>query len=320
MTIFIVGYSRSGTKMMNKILEAMGVSDIVPEVHFFEQIYNFESSEKLSVRESKNIVQELIDSLRFRTGDKLPNGIQVDNIESEMYQMVEKNNNAIELYLAFLKLLNKKVLLDTTPKNAYFIRKIYESIPDARFIYMVRDPRDCILSQSQKWRKYYFQKKRKKDALRYFINYHPGLMARFWKNSLKELREAQKIKELHKKICVVKYEDVTMKPYKTADELSRFLDTKTKKDVDLSFINSNNSYKWKRGLSKSKIYAIESDLTEEIKEFGYEVSRFSLMDRIKGDLMKSVYYLKIPLIVLVNLSRTKNIWKSFRLRILGSQE
>ena len=320
MVIYIVGYSRSGTKMMNKILRAMGVVEIVPEVHFFEQIYQFESDGIGKQQNNRDVVTDLIKNIRYRRGEQLKNGIKVADIENKLFDFIESKENiaAVDIYIRFLKLLNpKSVALDTTPRNAYFIRNISRLVPNAKFIYMVRDPRDCILSQSVKWRNYYYRYNKPKDALRYFVNFHPVLMSKFWKNSFNEFEKALNDETVKDNILLLRYEDVTAAPYKTAEKVSAFLNIASNPETNLDFINNNNSYKWKTGFSKAKIYLIESNLTEKIKKMGYEENQFSFTDKLKANIIMLFYSLKFPAMLVLNLNRTKNLWASFKLRVLG---
>src|SRR5699024_9644683 len=127
-------------------------------------------------------------------------------------------------------------------------------IPNSHFLYMLRDPRDCILSQSLKWKKYYYEKGRPFDALRYYFNYNPSLMARFWKRSFK----ACDLNKQNGNLQVIKYEAITEEPSKVIKNIGNFLKETIPENIDLNFIKSGNSRKWKVNFSKPELYIIES--------------------------------------------------------------
>ena len=316
--IYIVGYSRSGTKMINRILESMNVVSAVPEIHFFEEIYNFEKLNILENEERKKLKERLIQNVRRREPDRIRNGLMLEEIESDLEKFIIKENDltALDIYKHFARLLNfGNTPIDSTPRNAYHIRKIKKLIPDAKFIYMIRDPRDCILSQSVKWKKYYI-KGSYFESLRLFMNYHPFLMAKFWKNSLQEYESATAEVETKGDIILLRYEDVTLNPFFAVQKLSKFLDHDIK-NVELNYINQNNSYKWKNQYSKATLYLIERTLSNELTDYNYQKSIFSLFDKFMATLVFILYSLKIPFLILLNLNRSRNFRTTLNRRFFG---
>lgn len=296
--IFIVGYSRSGTKMMNKILETIDVSDVVPEIHFFEQFYNFSDGQNDEAYTDYNKLANKLCQIIRRGGRSLKSGITVDSVEKQLNTYVDNKPNggitSLDVYKKLLDLINTKTPIDPTPRNAYYISNILELMPDAKFIYIVRDPRDCILSQSKKWRSYYYDKERPFEALRLILNYNPSLMARFWKNSYKQL-ETLESNQLNKNIYLVKYEDITANPHEVLNEIKGFLgSTDGAKDYDLNFIRSNNTQKWKCGYRKYQLYPIESVLNSELTATDYPTNEFSNFDKLLGRLYGGWFWLKLP--------------------------
>jgi hypothetical protein len=319
--IFIVGYSRSGTKMMNSILDEIGIADKVPEIHFFEQFYQFENKSKInSLSENYQLIDGLIAVLE-RGGKKLENGIDVMDVKEKIYDYIKERRHKkitpIDIYKKFVSLINTQQPVDPTPRNAYYINNIADIIPESQFIYMVRDPRDCILSQSVKWRNYFYNKGRPFEAIRLKLNYNPSLMARFWKNSLKGLHLA-KSEEYDERIFVIKYEKITQETSQVVKKLRVFLDEDNKEASDLDFIRSGNSQKWKKGFTKAELYLIESIIGTELETFGYEKSSFSIFDKFIGLMLGGLFWLKMPFAFLANLPRMKNPWKIFKTRILNN--
>ena len=256
--IFIIGYSRSGTKMMSDLLEKTGLILRPPEIHFFGGLYNPKNE---------------MDLLPIKRTLKHISNIQEKGLhysyplsKAEITTIVEKrfNNNktapAVEIYLSYFSYLiskyNKHLFLDATPRNIYYLDYLLKTFPQARFIYMLRDPRDNALSQKVKYKKYI--NRNKLEALRLFFNYHPYNVAKMWKNSLKNYK-----KNRNDKVKLVRYEDLTSQPEKELKEVFDFLKVPYNSEIAAS-IRKNNTNKWQRGLKKWEISLLEKRLHTEI--------------------------------------------------------
>ncbi|MDH3511605.1 MAG: sulfotransferase [Gammaproteobacteria bacterium] len=320
--IFIVGYSRSGTKMMNQVLAKMQIADSVPEVHFFEQIYDFSEPEErrnrnLSKTEAAAISDKLV-SIVSRIGSHLDNGKAIADIKSGMASFVRDTRalTKLDIYKQLLAQISSRAAIDPTPRNAYYIEEIAELIPDARFIYMVRDPRDCILSQQRKGAIYWRQEKHRGEAIRLWLNYNPLLMAIFWKNSIENYRKA--ISGQHADhVLRINYENMIEHPESVAEILHRFTGM-GRSSFDVTFIRQDNARKWVDTLQPAEVHLIQLITGPTLEEFGYERIAIPWSARLRSYLLTIYYCAKMPIAFLANWQRMKNPVQVIRRRILGA--
>ena len=159
-----------------------------------------------------------------------------------------------------------KFLVEKTPQNEFYLSVIDKWFPDAKFIYVVRDPRDNYLSY------------KKKQPNLNLINY-----MYFWKESI---RIAKGIDPNRMKI--VKYEDLVVNTNNVMKDIAIFLDILHCKEMltpsrngkpwgGNSMFDSNDSNvhsaavgRWKNKLEKSIIKKIESTLFDELNYLGYK--------------------------------------------------
>lgn len=316
--IFIVGYSRSGTKMMNKILSRIGLVNFVPEIHFFEQEYDFNSDENNTplTNTQKNALARKLVSIVGRVGDKLDDGRTTSDFSSSYLAKVNQLEapTSLELYRLLTSMLSTKLEVDPTPRNSYYIKEIADLIPESRFIYMLRDPRDCILSQRGKWKNYFYNKKRYGEALRLWLNYNPVLMAKFWQRSIQQLESS--LNHYNKRVIMMKYEDITTEPGECIERILTFINEE-KPITNLSFIKRDNTQKWKSKLPKAHAYIIQSMLKEELVKNNYQLESYGIIVKLSAFLLKVYYYLKVPIALLANIKRIGQAFSTIKRRIFG---
>ena len=119
--IFLIGFPRSGTTLIDTILN---------------------SHPSVEVIEEKPMVGKLIESLA-----KLPDG-GLKNLEKINEANTEKLKN---IYFNFLdkqieKKSNHKTYIDKFPLNIVHVGEIFRMFPNAKFIVALRHPYDCVLS------------------------------------------------------------------------------------------------------------------------------------------------------------------------------
>ena len=143
-----------------------------------------------------------------------------------------------------------------------------KAFPDAKFIHMVRDSRDVLLSQKNKWKRRFLgaSKIPLKEAIRSYMNYHPITSAKFWKSAVEHGGKM----ENHPRVLQVKFEDVLMHSEKEIKTICEFLglefeekimavpnigsSTEEDKEGELKIDQSKIS-KWKKGgLNNAEIF------------------------------------------------------------------
>ena len=119
--IFMVGFPRSGTTLLDNILS---------------------SHPSIEVIEEKSMVPKLIQSLNHLAKNDLHN---LKNINSEQIQKL-RSNYFDDLYSHVENKDNSKIYIDKLPLNIIYIGEIFKIFPQAKFIFSIRHPCDCVLS------------------------------------------------------------------------------------------------------------------------------------------------------------------------------
>ena len=331
--VFVVGNSRSGTTLLARILGNSSKIFTFTELHFAEHLW-VERKPYVSKKSARKILHRLFCSSRvhtFRSCKKCMFNNEIDYLlKDKMFPI-----NGLELFRDFLfyeaKMNGKYIPCEQTPRNLFYLDAILEFFPDAKVIYMVRDPRDVLLSQKFKWKRYFKAKNEPypfSEAVRNFINYHPITISLLWRSSASFIIPYLS----NPNIKCVKFEELIFEPKKTIMEVCDFVgvefedrmldvpyalssvyeDEKGKKGFDKRRIGN-----WKKNLNSAEIFIVELIAGNLMQKFRYKKS-----NRFPNPLFL-IYYLitflpKTFFAVIFNLSRNNNIFYSIykRVRIL----
>ncbi len=275
--IFIGGAPRSGTTLLQKILgnhseiQAGPEFDHVPEIC---QLYSKMQNGITNQRQSFYYNQSFLDN-SFRSF--LSNFLISKNLPK-----------------------NKEYISEKTPGNVFAFSSIEKILPDAKYIFVIRDPRAIYSS----YKRVFARAKSLK------INEIRG------KNILKDIEEIHAhiksgfefFRKDSSQILLVIYEALIKDPKESLLRIIKFLninfeesmlDLKTKSDVDIvrnndtakvymtdlynqNKISSESLYKWKDELTKSEMaYINYYFMRNEILELPYELLKPSLFDHIR---------------------------------------
>ena len=185
--VFLIGFPRSGTTLLNTILK---------------------SHEKIITVDEKNTVEILIEKLRELTNNNFEN-----------LKKLSKNNLKllkVNYFDQISKFVNgnykNTVVIDKMPLNIIYIGEILRVFPNSKFIFLLRDPRDSVLSC-------YFQDFLLNNAMSNFltindtINLYDAVM-NLWKNY-------NNIFQFNS--CIIKYEDLVLNFDSTTSKILNFL-------------------------------------------------------------------------------------------------
>jgi hypothetical protein len=186
---FVVGVGRSGTTLLRLMLDAHPQLAIPPETHFVNPLIQASGRLRFNPRLA---TRAIVRDERRRWNDF---GVAEDDL-LERLEAIEPFNTTDALrafYLLYASKHGKPRWGDKTPDYIRKMKKIQKTLPEARFIHVIRDGRDAGLSQNARIAK------RGKDPV------PPREMARRWrKRIIKSRIDAEEVEHY----IEVRYEDL----------------------------------------------------------------------------------------------------------------
>ncbi len=326
--IFVVGNSRSGTTMVSRILGRNANVHTFQELHYFDELSApFHPDRVLSPLKAKDIFCKLlsidIDGYYGKRHTEQYSGVADEALQNKI------NITAIELYKLFLNFrsgqLGKKVACAQTPQNIFYLETLKQYIPESKFIVMVRDPRDVLLSQKNKWKR---RKYSKEDyplfqSIRARVNYHPITICKLWVSAMKQIS----IVKNDSNLLIIKFEDLIADPELVVNKICKHVSLEFSLEM-LNIPQKGSSH----ALDKGNDYGIDSKRTGGWHQGGLTHGEISLCQNITGNFMKQYgyvqadknggtfqrgwYYFTLPfsmtLALLFNLKRAKDIPRLFK--------
>ena len=330
--IFVVGSSRSGTTMMGRALNNHKDIFTFNEIHFLgwlcskNDISNFIDKQDAIVLLSKLFAIQ-------KNGIFLTKHHKQFNKKSETILSDVVKLKSIEVYERFLQTITNEngcsITCEQTPKNIFYIQELLSHFPNAKIIHMVRDSRDVLLSQKNKWKRGFLgaSKIPLKEAIRSYMNYHPIISAKFWNSAVLHGNKM----EGNPRVINIKFEELLQNPQEKIMELCNFIEIEfDKKMLEVPNIGSSTApdnkgelkidstkmEKWKRGgLTTAEIYLSQIFTKDRMQANGYELKSFVIPP------IFSVFYLitfpiKAFFALILNLKRTGSITESVKQRLV----
>ena len=327
--IFVVGSSRSGTTMMGRIFGNHKDIFTFNELHFFGTIWTNNSDQELSELEQINLLSRLFciqENGLFRQESI------ADFNDKAKALLSDDIKNPLEVYALFLNTItlenSASISCEQTPKNIYYLEEILSHFPNAMVINLVRDQRDVLLSQKNKWKRKFLGASAIPlfEAIRSFVNYHPLLMSKVWASSLQHTHKYKN----HNRVKIVKFEELVSNSEETIKKVCSFLDidfqeemlsilvigSSTEADSKLLHIDSSKIAKWEKGgLSNAEIYLSQIMSADMMKLFHYDLKKFEFPPIL------IVFYLltfpiKLGMAFFLNFHRMGNVLEVIKKRFL----
>ena len=315
--VFIVGNSRSGTTMLSRVFGNH------PEVHAFNELHFFGNLEGRQLN-NVDLAKELLDIERSNFLTKISKDEHWEEVETMFIDPISQ----VEVFQQFLTYEttknNSSVAVCQTPSNVYHLDKILESFNQVKVINMVRDPRDVLLSQKNKWKRKFLGANDIPffELLRARFNYHPYTISKMWNTAVN--RGSLK----HQNVKTIRFEDLLQHPEKTILDLCKFvgvsfdssmlqvanIGSSSKQDQGLDYIDSSKIFKWKKGgLSKAEIIISEKVNRKIINRLGYEKIDKTFSLGLIYQFIKFPFHIFMAL--LFNLHRMGSVVESIKRRI-----
>lgn len=221
--IFVVGNSRSGTTMMGRILGNHPEIFTFHELHFFEQLVSADKLQNtITTAEARHLFAMLLSIQRIGLfAERQPEQFK----EEAASALPEDNYTPFAVYHKFLnyetRLNHKRIPCEQTPRNIFYLKEIINYDRDIRVIFMLRDARDVLLSQKQKWKRRYLGAKHipLKESARAWSNYHPITISKLWNSSYGSARQFFDHPQVHK----IRFEDLVNDPPASIRDICDFL-------------------------------------------------------------------------------------------------
>jgi len=331
--IFIVGSSRSGTTMLGRILGNNPQVYTFGELHFFENLIDIKDiAERTPLKVEKQIgfLERLLTTARDGLFSPVVPNKYRNEIDTILSQAEAKD--AISLYKTFLeyetKRHRKKIPCEQTPRYIFYVKEILDLFPEAKIINMVRDPRDVLLSQKNKWRRRLLGAKNipLREALRAWANYHPYVIVRLWCGAIRMAMQFNN----HPRFTSIRFEDLLQRPEETVRYLCKFvgidfeenmlqvpqIGSSLKEDKPNMFgIDLGRACSWmKGGLTPVEIAICQKVARAEMERFGYQLLPLKTPKARYYSTMGKLLF-KGMLSFFLNLNRTKNLWETLRRRL-----
>ncbi len=331
---FVVGNSRSGTTMLGRILGKNSDIFTFNELHFFEQLWSSDDISQLIDFESSVVLFSKL--LCVEREGYFSECSAIQKYFSEVKLILEQANkkkflksDIFELFLNNEAIIHgKKIACDQTPRNLFYVEEILLLYPEAKIIYMIRDPRDVMLSQKYKWKRRFMGAKNIpiKEAFRAWINYHPITISKLWNASVNSMKAFTNNPSVH----TILFEELLNNPVTTIQNLCTFLDIEYKDEMlkvpqigssagqdnpsKLGIDKSRTKGYSQGGLTKTELYLCEKITNKNMLLYGYKLDKFK--PNIFALLITLLTFpLKIVIALSLNIKRMKNIVETIKRRM-----
>ncbi len=310
---FIVGIGRSGTTILSKLLNKYADVHCMPEANFLVFfLHKFRHKTHFSETDIQLVFEEI--ELYTLTHPLVGWDFNIKEVKASIIEQVAISKEITYTDLCILIYKNFKVqginknkaqlLIDKNPSYSIFIDKISVAIPNAKFIWIVRDHRANILSRKQSI--YLKSPDVAYNATRWTL-YNQDIF-NFCNNN-------------PNKVLLIKYEDLVLNYNQVALRLQNFLGVSSnmeltnsldKQAIKIDEYDIKDEYKerfikkysdldkelngdrlnvWKEKLSESEIQLCDAICSDLAKEFGYD--SYKTINRFKKLLLKINYFIPI---------------------------
>ena len=271
--IFVGGCGRSGTSLVQKLLVSHSKIIGGPEFDHTKDIFQV----------YKNMVSDF-------------------SLERQSFfyskEMVDKNfRNFYQGFFQELLLKNKDAIYisEKTPINIDVIEDLLEVIPESKFINVVRDGRDVVLSH------FNVKKRSKNKGIKIDRKkWTTSAISMLWNRSINSYFNAIKKSDFQARIFTVKFEDLVKKPQKVLLELFSFLNLSFEdkilfpeqinpqetgaiidgiwytEEMYIQKFNAQRIGKWETELNLQDKITANIFMSNNLSKLGYEVNQFAL--------------------------------------------
>jgi len=330
--IFVLGYGRSGTTMMGRILGNHPDIYMFRELNFFEKLWDRKQEQPLSIVEASDLAARLISINRHGYGLLKDHSDYQEKGRKIVDSITEKTLTPIEVYEAFLQCTvtenGKRIPCEQTPGYVFYLDEILKLFPEAKIINMIRDPRDVLVSRKKKWRQYglRIEPVPLHRTIRTWVHYHPISSSFLWKSAVKAAQPYVNDGPVYQ----LKFEDLLSNPEAEIQQVCDFigisyLDTLLKipvvgssflkeKPVETG-IDKSRTANWQNGgLNSAELYINQKVTSKIMKTYGYKPAKV-----FPNPVLLVFYAVTLPvrifLTFLIHKKHFKNMKESIKRRL-----
>ncbi|MFT5528322.1 MAG: hypothetical protein ACI9HK_006311, partial [Pirellulaceae bacterium] len=146
--IFVCGVGRSGTSLLQSMLNAHPQICFTPETHFFRRYVAHDRTKRCHERRGiLKFIEQLEADAEFARA-KIP----AKELLPEFEQPLKLEAAYKSLLVKYSQVAGKPIVGDKDPRNIDFIEPLRRHFPNSVLLHIIRDPRDVILSRTKaKW-------------------------------------------------------------------------------------------------------------------------------------------------------------------------
>jgi hypothetical protein len=274
---FIVGCPRSGTTLLQRIMDAHSLIAVTPETHWIIRYFRKLTRKNAEPWVTSKLIPKLVAYPRF-----LQLGVSREDLEQLLGpgERTPYQRFVTGIFDLYGRARTKPLVGDKTPGYARGIRELHHLWPDARFIHLIRDGRDVCLS-AVSWNK-------PGKLLRRAPTWHQDPVATaalWWEWHVRMARETGRALDPHLN-CELRYEALVADPAKACVQLCAFLGV----PYDEAMLRFHeNRTRFERGLDTKEAWLpVTAGLRDwRLQMSAEDVHRFEL---IAGDLLDELGY------------------------------
>jgi hypothetical protein len=284
--VFVTGASRSGTTMLSRVLGNHSQIRGLRELHFFGDLFGSADSGPLEQAELERLAATVFSRQDREVWGTEPTELERRRATTLCERLAPAQRTGYGVFDAALASLaadtGKQITCEQTPRNIFYAANILGSLPDARVVHIVRDPRAVLASQKNRWklRKLGAKHVPLHETIRTWVNYHPVTMAKLW---ITATNAALRLSD-HPRFKLVRFEDLVASPEVQVRELCEFLQVPFEPEMILvpRWGSSNvKSDTGEKGLSKEVLDQWQTILTD---------GELRIVERMAAGLLKRFAY------------------------------
>ncbi len=285
--IFVTGPSRSGTTLVCRVLGNQSRILALNEMQFFGEFCDIDACAE--ARPADVLTHWAAMLLARQARDfwvDAPTAEERANAAELVAGLPAERRTGAGLYAATVAKLaadaGKVYACEQTPRNIFYAERLLEYYPEARIIYVVRDPRAVLASQKNRWRMRGLGGANMpfSEWVRLWFNYHPVTMSSLWTGAMTTALAL----EQHPHVRLLRFESLVTDPAATVRELCDWLEVRYEPamlDVPQwgssnirhgsgQGVSANMAGKWREVLTPGEVCISERRTGQYFARFGYE--------------------------------------------------